>query len=438
MKAKLIILSLLIATGAEAQEKWSLRQCIDYAIEHNIEVKQQEVSRDEQKVELNTAKYSRLPSLNGSVSQSFGFGRTTSPIDNSYINMNTTGTSFGLNTDIPLFTGLQIPNNIALAKLNLKAATEDLNKAKEDISIQVTSAFLQVLFNEELCKVAVQQVGLSKEQYNRMQRMNEVGKASTAELYEAKSRLAQDELSAVQAENNRKLALLDLSQLLELPSPEGFAILSPESTAGFTILTSPEEVYNMAVISKPGILAAQYRLEGSLKSIRIAQSSFYPQLSLGAGINTGFNTISGQEHNSFGTQLNDNLYKSIGLTLSVPIFNRLATRNRVKAARLQHFNQSLQLDNAKKNLYKEIQQAYYNAVAAEAKYASSGTAMEAAQESFRLMSEKYEQGKATAVEYNESKTNLLKSTSDQIQAKFDYLFRTKILDFYKGKPLELK
>lgn len=438
MKAKLIILSLLIATGAGAQEKWSLRQCIDYAIEHNIEVKQQEVSRDEQKVELNTAKYSRLPSLNGSVSQSFGFGRTTSPIDNSYINMNTTGTSFGLNTDIPLFTGLQIPNNIALAKLNLKAATEDLNKAKEDISIRVTSAFLQVLFNEELCKVAAQQVELSKEQYNRMQRMNEVGKTSTAELYEAKSRLAQDELSAVQAENNRKLALLDLSQLLELPSPEGFAILSPESTAGFTVLTSPEEVYNMAVISKPGILAAQYRLEGSLKSIRIAQSSFYPQLSFGAGINTGFNTISGQEHNSFGTQLNDNLYKSIGLTLSVPIFNRLATRNRVKTARLQHFNQSLQLDNAKKGLYKEIQQAYYNAVAAEAKYASSGTAMEAAQESFRLMSEKYEQGKATAVEYNESKTNLLKSTSDQIQAKFDYLFRTKILDFYKGEPLELK
>lgn len=438
MKAKLIILSLLIATGATAQEKWSLRQCIDYAIEHNIEVKQQEVSRDQQKVELNTAKYSRLPSLSGNVGQSFGFGRTTSPIDNSYITMNTTGTSFGLNTDIPLFTGLQIPNNIALSKLNLKAAIEDLNKAKEDISIQVTSAFLQVLFNEELCKVAAQQVGLSKEQYNRMKRMNEVGKASTAELYEAKSRLAQDELSAVQAENNRQLALLDLSQLLELPSPEGFSVLSPESTPDFSALTSPEEVYNMAVMTKPGILAAQYRLEGTLKSIRIAQSSFYPQLSFGAGISTGFNTISGQEHDSFGGQISDNLYKSIGLTLSVPIFNRFSTRNRVKIAKLQHFNQSLQLDNAKKGLYKEIQQAYYNAVAAQAKYGSSGTAMEAAQESFRLMSEKYEQGKATAVEYNESKTNLLKSTSDQIQAKFDYLFRTKILDFYKGESLDLK
>lgn len=438
MKAKLIILSLLIALGAGAQERWSLRQCIDYAIEHNIEVKQQEVNRDQQKVELNTVKYSRLPSLNGSASQSFGFGRTTSPVDNSYINMNTTGTSFGINTDIPLFTGLQIPNNIALSKLNLKAATEDLNKAKEDISIQVTSVFLQVLFNEEICKVAAEQVKLSKEQYNRMKRMNEVGKSSIAELYEAKSRLAQDELSVVQAENNRQLALLDLSQLLELPSPEGFAILSPKSETDFYLLTSPEEVYNMAVMTKPGILAAQYRLAGALKSVRIAQSSFYPQLSFGAGINTGFNTISGQEHNSFGTQLSDNLYKSIGFTLSIPLFNRLSTRNRVKSARLQHFSQSLQLDNVKKGLYKEIQQAYYNAVAAQAKYTSSGTAMEAAQESFKLMSEKYEQGKATAVEYNESKTNLLKSTSDRIQAKFDYLFRTKILDFYKGEPLELK
>lgn len=437
MKTKLIILSLLLASGVNAQEKWSLRQCIDYAIEHNIEVKQQEVTRDQQKVEVNTAKYSRLPSLSANANQSFGFGHTTSPVDNSYINMNTTGTGFGLNTDIPLFTGLQIPNNIALSKLNLKAATEDLNKAKEDISIQVTSSFLQVLFNEEICKVAAQQVGLSKEQYKRMERMNEVGKASTAELYEAKSRLAQDELSAVQAEKNLQLALLELSQLLELTTPEGFAILSPESNSDFGILTSPEDVYNMAVMTKPGILAAQYRLEGSTKNIRIAQSSFYPQLSFGAGINTGFNTVSGQEHDSFGTQLNDNLSKSLGFTLSIPIFNRLATRNRVKTARLQYLSQSLQLDNVKKGLYKEIQQAYYNAVAAQAKFTSSGMATEAAQEAFRLMSEKYEQGKATAVEYNESKTNLFRSTSDQIQAKFDYLFRTKILDFYKGEPLNL-
>lgn len=436
-----ILINLLILTGlstyaAQAQEGWTLRQCIDYAIEHNISVQQTANSAEQNKVDVNTAKWARLPNLSGSASQNWSWGRTTSPVDNTYNDINSGSSSFSLGTNIPLFTGLELPNQYELTKLNLKAAIEDLNKAKEDLAINVTSAYLQVLFNLELSKVAQSQVGLSKEQLNRITRLHEVGKASPAEVAEAKARVAQDEMSAVQADNNYRLALLDLSQLLELPTPENFALAAPDTELEFSPLTSPDDIYNQAMLYKPGIKAAQYRLEGSEKNIRIAKSSYYPQLSFSAGLGTNFYTVNGSAGSSFGNQMKNNLNKYAGFSLNIPIFNRLATRNRVRTARLQQTNLALQLDNSKKALYKEIQQAWYNAVAAESKFKSSESAVEANQESFRLMSEKFDNGKATSVEYNESKLNLTKALSDRIQAKYDYLFRTKILDFYKGQPID--
>lgn len=434
-----VTIAVLSAGSAMAQKQWNLKQCIEYAIEHNLTIKQQEAAKDESAVDLNTAKWSRLPDLNGSASHSFNFGRSLQ-MDNTYQQLNTQNTGLNLNTSIPLFTGMQIPNKIALSKLNLKAAVEDLNKAKEDISIQVTSAYLQVLFNEELAKVAHEQVALSEEMLKQKTAFFKVGKASEAELYEAKSRAAQDQLSAVQADNEYRLALLDLSQLLELPTPEGFGIVSPsiDENKDFSILTSPADIYSEALLIKPSIKAAQYRVEGAQKSIRIAQSGYYPQLSLGAGIATSYYNVSGRENGNFGSQLRDNFSQYIGLSLNIPIFNRFSTRNQVRKARIQQTTLNWQLEDAKKALYKEIQQAYYNAVNAESKFESSRTADEAAKASFNLMKEKYANGKATSTEFNEARTNWLKAVSDRIQAKYDYLFRTKILDFYKGVPLTLE
>lgn len=422
--------------GIQAQEAWDLQKCIEYAIEHNLSIKQQEATRHQSEVELNTAQWSRLPNLNGNVGQSFNYGRALQA-DNTYGNRNTANTNFSLGTNIPLFTGLQIPNNIALAKLNLKAATEDLKKAKEDISIQVASYYLQALFNEELAKVAQNQVKLSKEQLDRKVAFFKNGKASEAEVYEAKSRLAQDEMSAVQADNNYRLALLDLSQLLELPTPEGFTIVAPPTEEVTGQLSLPDEVYSQAMTNKPSIKAAQYRLEGADKSIRIAQSGYYPQLSFGAGLSTNYYKMSGIETASFNSQWRQNFNKYLQFSLSIPLFNRFATRNRVKSARIQKNALQWRLEESKKTLYKEIQQAYYNALAAEAKYRSSQSASEASEASFKLMSEKYANGKATATEYNEMRTNWMKALSDHIQARYEYIFRSKILDFYKGKPLEL-
>lgn len=435
MKQRLTLaLTLMAALPLAAQETWNLQQCIEHAISHNIRVKQQEAARDQSAVDLSTARWSRLPDLNGNVGTSFNFGRALQD-DNTYGDRNTMNSNFSIGTGVPLFTGLRIPHQIALQKLNLKAAVADLKQAQEDISIQVTSAYLQILFQEELVKVAQQQVELSRAQLERSRVLLENGKAAEAEVSEARAQVAQDELALVKTDNNRQLALLELSQLLELPSPEGFRIAPPQDTATFVPLSSPEAVYATAMQHKPAIQAARYRLEGTKHQLRIAQSGWYPQLHFGAGIGTSYYKLSGVDNPSFSSQWHRNLSKYLQFSLSIPLFNRFETRNRVRSARIQQSLQEWELEERQKALYKEIQQAYYNAVAAESQYRSSLTATEAATSAFHLMSEKYANGQANAMEYNEARTRMLKTLSDGIQAKYDYLFRVKILDFYKGIPL---
>lgn len=440
-KLSAITLLACLSAGLQAQETWSLRRCIDYAIEHNIDIRQAANTAEQSAVEVNTAKWARLPNLNGSANQSWNWGRTQTAVPDEttgdystvYVNTASNGTNMQLSTSIPLFTGLELPHQYSLAKLNLKAATADLQKAKDDISINIASAYLQVLFNQELHDVALGQVELSLQQCQRIEGLAGVGKASSAEVADAKARVAQDRMTAVQTENDYRLSLLTLSQLIELDSPEGFMLESPSTAITPSPVTPPDDIYQTALTSKASIQAAQYRLEGSKHSVRIAQSGFYPQLNLNGSLGTSYySTI----NRTFRQQMGDNFSKYLGLSLSVPLFNRLATRNRVRTARLQQENYALQLENAKKTLYKEIQQAWYNATAAESKYASSHAATLASEESFRLMTQKYENGKANAVEFNEAKQNLMKSQSDELQAKYEYLFRTKILDFYKGVPIE--
>lgn len=440
MKRYILIMACLSSIALYSQEKWSLRRCIDHAIAHSITIRQTVNQAEQSAVEVNTAKWARLPNLNGSAGQSWNWGRTQTAVKNEetgdystvYVNTSSNGSSFSLGTSIPLFTGLQIPNQYALAKLNLKAAMADLDKAKEDIAINIASAYLQVLFCEELHQVALGQMELSKQQQRRIVRLHELGKASPSEVAETKARVAQDEMTVVQTKNDYNLALLDLSQLIELESPEGFTLESPDTLLQFTPLTPPNEIYLSAVNNKPVVQAAQFRLEGSKHSVRIAQSSYYPQLVLNGSLGTSYYSTL---ERSFSQQLNDNFNKYLGISLSVPLFNRLATRNRVRTARLQQENYALQLDNVKKTLYKEIQQAWYNATASEAKYRSCRSAADAGAESFRLMNEKYENGKANAVEYNEARQNMIKARSDELQAKYEYLFRTKILAFYKGEEI---
>ena len=420
-----------------AQQQWSLRQCIDYAVEHNIQVKQREVSRMQRELDVNTAKNSRLPDLSASASESFSFGRGLTA-QNTYSNTNTSSTSFNLSSSVPLFTGYRIPRTLEMQKLNLEAATADLEKAKNDIRMQVAQAYVQILYNLELCEVANRQIEIDSMHVHRLTEMMKNGKASGTEVAQQEASLAQSRLTATQADNDYRLSLLSLTQLLELPSPEGFTIsreVNQELWNEVHTLPSPDVIYQEALIIKPEIQAEQSRLASSAKNIDIAKSAKLPSLSLSGGLGTNYYKTSGLPGDKFFKQLNNNFSQFLGLSLNVPIFNRFETRNNIKNAQLSQYNQQLQLDNVKKNLYKEIQQAYYNAVTSEAKYQSSEQAKRSQEEAFRLMSAKYEYGKANITEFNEAKNNLMKAESDLVRAKYEYLYQNALIDFYRGKDL---
>lgn len=436
------ILSFLLAAmavSAQRQGSWTLRECIDYALENNITVKQQDVARRQGEVELSTAKNSRLPDLSAQASQNWSFGRGLTS-ENTYSNKNTSSTSFSLGTSVPLFTGLRIPRTIELNRLNLEAATADLAKARDDVSVQVAQAYVQILYDMELRDVALRQIGIDSMHVARLTEMLRTGKASGVEVAQQEAALAQSRLTYTQADNDCRLALLSLAQLLELPSPEGFAIVRPDTAAiavtGGAELPAPGEIYQEALAFKPEVKAETLRLKGADVNISIAKSALLPTLSLNAGLGSNYYKTSGFAAESFGRQMRNNFSQYVGLSLNVPIFNRLETRNSIRAARLSRETQELQLENVKKTLYKEIQQAYYNAVAACAQYASSREAARSNKAAFDLTSAKYEYGKANITEFNEAKNNWLKAESDLVRAKYEYMYGTSLLDFYRGKPMD--
>lgn len=418
-------------------EEWSLRKCVDYAIEHNISIKQRENVKRQQQLQLSNAKNSRLPNLDGSVSQNFSFGRGLTS-DNTYTNKSTSSTSFSLGTSVPLFTGLRIPNTIKLNQLNLEASTADLEKAKNDISVQVAQAYVQILYSLEIAEVARRQVSIDSMQVVRLQAMIDNGKASEAELAQQKATLAQGRLTATQAQNQYEQAVLTLTQLLELPSADKFKVERPKvgDIDSNNEKYSVEAIYAEALGVKPEVKAEELRLKGSEYNINIARSGWYPQLSLSAGLGTNYYKTSGFKGESFSDQMKNNFSQYIGLNLSVPIFNRFQTRNSVRSAKIERETQQLQLDNVKKSLYKEIQQACQAANAASAKYASSIEAGKSSNAAFRLMQAKYENGKANITEFNEAKNNLMKAESDLAQAKYEFVFQTTLVDFYRGKAID--
>ena len=419
---------------APAQRVMTLAQCIDYAVSHNVNVKRYANNVEQQKVQLSTARNSRLPDLTAGASQSFNFGRGLNS-ENAYVNRNTQSTGFNLQTSVPLLTGGRIPNEIAMSRLNLQAATADLEHARQSIALLVAAAYLQAVYAAEVVKVQEAQVAFSKIQEDRISKLFNAGKSPESDVVEAHSQVAQDEMGRTQAKCDYKLAMLDLSQLLELSSPDSIEIVAPQGETSPTLPPLPDRIFARAEGVKPEIQAEKLRLQAAEKNIRIAKAALYPTLSLGAGLSSEYYKTSGYQASSFSKQLSDNFNKSIGLSLNIPIFNRLATRNSIRQAKLQQSEQALQLDETKKTLYKEIQQAYYNAVNAQAKYESALAARKAAESNFNMMTGKFENGRANATELEEAKTKRANAITSTLQAKYEYILRMKIIEFYEGNKL---
>ncbi len=429
--------NLAAAQPAVQGTPWTIEDCIRYALDHNLSVQQSALQVSQREIEVNTARNNRLPGVSAGASQNFSFGRGLTE-DNTYTHANTASTSFSVGADMTLFNGMRISNNIALSELNLKAATQDLEKARDDIRVAVAQAYVQILYNQEILSVAQRQVEIDSLQVERLEALMNNGKAASAEVAAQKASLAQSRLTAVQAANNLQLALLDMAQLLELPSPEGFTVAAPADDRLRILPQSPEAVYEAAVGIKPSVRAEETRLAYAERNIELAKGGYLPSLSLSGGLGTNYYyTSSGYAGKKFFDQLSNNFSPYVGLSLNIPVFSRMQNRNQVKSARLSYNTQQLQLETVKKQLYKEIQQAWYNAVAAHDKYESSLQAESSAAESFALVQARYENGKATITEFNESKNQYLKAGSDRVQACYEALYQAALLDFYEGKEIKL-
>ncbi|MBN1767115.1 MAG: TolC family protein [Prolixibacteraceae bacterium] len=439
MKYFISLLTLLmIATGVFAQEQWTLLQCIDYAHEHNIMIQQYELSTHYQENQLQQSKYNRLPNLSANVSQGVNFGRSLT-IDNTYESITSASTGLSASTNVLLWQGGTLRNAIMQNEYGVKSSFEDLQKAKDDVALNITAAYLDILFARELLLVAEKQAEQTQSQLNRSTQLVDAGSLPQGALLEIEAQLAREQLEMVNSENQLRLATLVLAQMLELDSYNDFSIVQPvfpELRAQMSIMES-EEVYEKALQNRPEIKRAAYQLESTKVQLDIAKGSLYPTLSASAGIYDDYLNTSAREVTGFFDQLADNHRESLGLNLSIPIFSRFSNRTNIDNARLQIENQKLEVESVKKELRRQIEQAQINAVAALKRYTANKTAVKSMQESLRYIEEKYNVGRVNPVEYNNAKTNLAIAESNLLQAKYDFIFRSKILDFYNGTPIEL-
>ncbi|MCR2030777.1 TolC family protein [Alistipes timonensis] len=451
MKTGILLAALFAATAACAQGAapespgqspaagipWTLDDCIGFAQRNNLDVQRRSLQVEKSDVELSTAKYSRLPDLNASVGADASFGRVLSS-DNTYQTKNQTSGSLNVSASVPLFQGMRINHQVKAGKLDLAAAVEDLERAREDVAIHVMTLYLEVLYNKEMVGVAERQLTLSTQQAERSRALAAAGKQPESTVYESDALVASNRMTLTQARNDLQLALLNLSQALNRESAAGFDIVDPAldsvALAALHRLGSADDVYAYAAENRPHIRAERLRLESSEHSAAIARSALYPSLSLSGGYGTG---VYSADQDKFWTQMRHNSREYVGVSLNVPIFNRRATRNSIRTAQIAVRSQQLAVTEAERELRKLIEQAWYNADASYAKYRSAEAAAASARIAFAYEERKAEAGRSTVFDFNDAKTRMEKAEADAVQAKYEFVFRSKILDFYRGKPLQL-
>jgi outer membrane protein len=441
MKKVILFLCSLIMLGyvpAHAQKVWSLQECISYALENNLQVKQQELNVQYNKNNYSQSFYSTLPNLNGQFSHGYNSGKYTYQGD--LFKNNAWSGNLGLTSSLTLFNGLQILNNIKEKKYLFLQSQSDLKKKENDISIDLATAYLQILFSKELTDVAKSKLDVTSMQVERTKKMLDVGNVAQGEYLQIKAQESNDKTSLINAQNNLDIAILNLTQLLDLDSTGGFDIIVPQNIEVELLspLESVQGIYTKAVEGLPQIKSAEYALKSSEKQLSVARGQISPNIGLNGGLTTTYKKdINGPAAASYGSQLKDNTQKYITLGINIPIFNQMQIKNSISNAKLNYEGNKLQLDLAKMALYKEVQQAHADADAAREKYYSSVESVNYNEEAFKYTSQKMEVGLVNSVDYNIAQNNMISAKSSMLQAKYEYIFKLKILDLYMGKPITL-
>lgn len=420
---------LLIASPATASaEAWSLDSCISYAISHNINVLQRELQIREGEQGIIEAKDRFLPTLDASASQQFNFGRGLTA-QNTYADRNTSNFGWNAGLSLPLFQGMAEYRNLKLSKLSLQQYVFENEAAKDNVALNVISQYLQVLYCKEVEQSARSQADLSAFEVERQKTMIEAGKAAEATIYDLEAVAAQDKLQIITSANDTQTALVNLANLLQLPSVEGFDVLPLGQL--LPSIPGPEDVYNSAILNNNSILSARQAIKVADQRISYAKSGYIPTLRFNAGLGSSYYRLGGFDNEAFSAQMRHNFQTYLGFSLSIPIFDGFNTRNSVRRAKLQQTSARLDLDQRSLDLYKDIQLAYYQATGARDKYLTSEETLEKTRLSFDSTRERFNLGRATQADYEQAKNNLFRTEVTRIQAYYEYLMRHRILMFYK-------
>ncbi len=440
MAKYLCVLTMLFVgtSNLKAQELITIQQAIDNALKNNLQVKQAEFSEGLSELNLQQSKMALLPNLGGNVNQNLGWGRNQLA-SGLYQNTKNYTMSFGLSTSVELFGGLTKINQIKQNKSLLEAGKSNLEKVKNDLVLSVITAYLQVLYNKDLIKAAKAQLKVAEEQAAQQQKLMDAGNKTLADVSQAKSQVSTASLSLTDAENALEIAYINLAQLMEIPSSSVFEVQAPAGTSfnQSSTLLKAEEVYQTALKHFPDIKSAEANTQAAQWSLKIAKGNLYPRLSFNASWGTSYFHSQNPfiTNNSFEQQLKDNVSKGIGLGLSIPIFNGSQASIGVKRAQINLSQAQSQEALAKNNLGKIVYQAVADARAANGKYNASVKAFEAQKDAFYAIEQRYQVGLANAVEYNTALTNRNKAETDMIQARYDLLFKSKVIDYYLNKPI---
>lgn len=443
MKTKVLILlitlqipGLLQARQNGPEKKWSLTDCIDYALQQNIDVRGSELTNQSDEVNVQQAKNQKLPSVNASVNKNFNWSNRTNSSTGQTSFSGSNNTNYSVNSSVSLYNGLKLNNKIKQAELNLESSKFNTETIKESVSLSVLDAFLQVLYTEEQVKNSENQIESTTGQLNLAAERLALSIISKSDYLQVKSELASEKYTLANARSNYELAKVSLMQLMELPVTNNFQIEEPDLPGELNQVRTPDatQVYAEAMKIKPQIKSAELDTQSAELDEKIARADFYPSLSLNAGAGTGYSSLS-SDLNYFN-QLNNDINPSLGMSLSIPIFQKNQVKTNIQRAKISVQNAELNQINTQNQLRKNIEQACADVKAAQIQYEASNEKYTATEESYALAEEKFKNGLINSVDFLIEKTNLIVAESDFLQSKYNLIFSYKILDFYAGKPVQ--
>ena len=455
MKTKffVVVAFLTIAISANAQtKKWNLIECVNYAIENNIQVKQTVLDTLLAVEDINSRKMNYFQGINASASHRYNFGTYIGQFG-TQISSDTRGNSFGLNTGVTIFNGFQNLNVKKQADLGLESSRLQLDILEDNISVMVANSYLNILFNKENLRIAKEQSEITQKQIDQIEELVNSGVRAKADLFSVQAQLASDNEAIVNAENSIELAKLGLAQLLMI-SPVGFDIadVSVEIPDANLKYQNSDEIFNVAVIDRPEIKRAELDIENSELNIDLAKGNYYPTLTFGAGLGTSYQHRQGKSDeiiiddplnpgnpividNSFWTQLDNNMGYNMGFNLSIPVFNGFRTKSSVNRAIVNQRKAEYRLEQEKQDLRTNVETAFTDAKAALNQFIASEASLIAQNAAFDNAQQSFDLGAMNSFEFEQIRTRKINAESSLLRAKYNFVFKSKLLEFYYGIPI---